>query len=71
MERLQKTFEILNFELFENKPHIDLTKQQISSIVKKFVLDPSTMPRIVFLMSHGTSEGLTLKNPGGGVGIHP
>ena len=58
MERLKNTFEILNFELFKNKAHINLTKQQISSIVKTFVKDPSTLPRIVFVMSHGTSEGL-------------
>ena len=58
VERLKKTFEILHFELFQNKPHINLTKQEISLIVQKFVKDPSTLPRIVFVMSHGTSNGL-------------
>ena len=58
VERLKKTFEILHFELFQNKPHINLTKQEIFLIIQEFVKDPSTLPRIVFVMSHGTSDSL-------------
>ena len=58
VDRLKKTFGSLNFELFQNKAYIDLTSQDISAIVEAFATDPSTLPRIVFVMSHGTSTGL-------------
>ena len=57
IERLKEIFEFLHFELFQGEAHIDLTKDEINTLIEAFANDPSKLPRFVFVMSHGNEMG--------------
>ena len=54
--RLRTTFRDLNFEVFGGLPHKDKNSDDIADLVRRFINDPSDLPRIFIISTHGNAR---------------
>ena len=53
---LRTTFRDLNFEVFGGLPHKDKNSDDIADLVRRFINDPSDLPRIFIISTHGNAR---------------